>query len=132
MYPFGFGLTYSKFSYGEIAVDKTELTLEALEAGETFKVSIPVTNVGDRAAKETVQLYVADRIASMMRPRLELKGYDKREIRAGESAVVTFEVGRGELGFYLKNGNFTLERGEFEFLVGENCLTNRKIVISVI
>lgn len=132
MYPFGFGLTYSDFSYGEISVDKAELSLEALEAGETFKVSIPVTNAGTRTAKETVQLYVADRIASMMRPRLELKGYDKREIGAGECAMVTFEVGRGELGFYLKSGKFTLERGEFEFLVGENCLTNRKIIVSVV
>jgi len=132
MYPFGFGLTYSEFSYGEITADKTELTLDALEAGETFQVSIQVKNVGNFTAKETVQLYVCDKIASVMRPRRELKGYEKREIGAGETAEITFEVGREALGFYLKNGKFTLERGEFDLFVGENCLTNRKITVSVI
>ena len=68
----------------------------------------------------------------MMRPRRELKGYEKREIGAGACETVTFEVGRRELGFYLKNGKFTLERGEFELLVGENCLTDRKIIVSVV
>ncbi len=132
MYPFGYGLTYSEFSYGEISADKTELTPDALEAGEKFKVRITVKNVGAWTAKETVQLYVCDKIASVMRPLRELKGYEKREIGAGESAEFTFEVGRRELGFYLKNGKFTLERGEFDLFVGENCLTNRKITVSVV
>ena len=132
MYPFGFGLTYSEFSYGEITADKTELPLSDLEAGETFKVHVTLKNVGDCRAKETVQLYVSDRLASVMRPARELKGYKKCDLCANESTTVTFEIGRRELGFYLKNGKFTLERGEFELFVGENCLTNRKIIISVI
>ena len=131
MYPFGFGLTYGDFAYGEIKADKFEISLKELENGKKLKLNIDVTNNGEYAAKETVQLYICDKVASVMRPIKELKAYTKKEIKPCETASFDFELGYNDLGFYLKNGEYIVEKGEFDIFIGENCLTNRKITISV-
>lgn len=132
MYPFGFGLTYTEFSYGEITAEKQELSLSDIENGESFKLKVSVKNIGEFSAKETVQLYVCDKVASVMRPLKELKGYLKKQIEPGEISDFEFELGKEQLGFYLKDGSFKLEKGEFDLYIGENCLTERKITVKII
>lgn len=131
MYPFGFGLSYTEFKYSEPHVNKNEISIEDIKNGESFKVSVKVENVGNFDGKEIVQLYIHDKVAKMMRPLRELKGFSKPLIKKGESAEVEFELGFDKLGYYLENGEYTLEKGEFEVFVGENCLTNNKVLISV-
>lgn len=132
MYPFGFGLTYTDFEYSEINSEKTKISLDDLKNGDKFKLKISVKNIGEVSAKETVQLYICDKVASIMRPLKELKGYEKREIKPNKTAYFEFELGYNELGFFKKNGDYTVEKGDFDVFIGENCLTNRNIKISVI
>lgn len=130
-YPFGYGLSYTEFEYGEVSLDKTEISLEKLKAGEKFKVTLEVKNIGDMDGKEVVQLYIRDRVASQMRPIRELKGYEKPFIKAGESVTVQFELGYESLGFYLENGEYTVEMGEIEIYVGKNCLANECVKVTI-
>ncbi len=130
-YPFGFGLSYTEFEYGEIAVNTQAISLENLKNGEEFNISINVKNVGKFDGKETVQLYIRDKSASVMRPLRELKGFEKKLIKKGESETFNFKLGYDKLGFYLPDGEYTVEKGEFSIYVGENCLTENKININV-
>lgn len=130
-YPFGFGLSYTKFSYSDLKADTLEIPLESLKNGKKFGVSIAVKNIGDFDGKETVQLYIRDKIASIMRPLRELKAFEKRLIKKGESVTFSFELGYDKLGFYTPDGEYTVEKGEFEIYVGENCLTTNKITVKI-
>ncbi|MBQ7936349.1 MAG: glycoside hydrolase family 3 C-terminal domain-containing protein, partial [Clostridia bacterium] len=131
-YPFGYGLSYTKFAYGDIKVENPEITLDALKKGETFKISVEVANVGDYDGKEVVQLYIHDPVARMMRPLRELKAYKKLLIQKGEKAVVELELGYKDLGYYFGDGTYTVETGKIEVYIGENCLTDRKTEIYII
>ncbi len=130
-YPFGYGLSYTEFEYSNIKVDKDQLSAGELKAGESFTVTLDVKNVGKMDGKEVVQLYIRDRVASMMRPIRELKGYAKPFIKAGESAKVEFMLGYKELGFYLETGEYTLEKGEIEIYVGKNCLVKDCLKVQI-
>lgn len=131
-FPFGFGLSYTKFEYGEIKTDTEELLLEDLTGGKSFKITVNVTNVGEFDGKETVQLYIRDKIATVMRPLRELKGFEKRKIIKNETECFTFELGYDKLGFYTESGEYTVQKGEFEIYVGENCLTKNMITVRVV
>ncbi len=130
-YPFGYGLSYTEFSYGDIRCDKTEIALSEVLAGKTFKICVDVANIGAYDGKETVQLYIHDPVAKMMRPLRELKAFKKVMIKKGEKATVTFELGAKELGYYTPEGEFTVETGKIEVFVGENCLTERMTEIYI-
>ena len=130
-YPFGYGLSYTEFEYSDIKVDKTELSLEQLKMGEKFTITLDVKNTGKMDGKEVVQLYIRDCVASMMRPIRELKGYEKPFIKAGKTAKVQFTLGYKELGFYLPNGEYTVEKGEIEVYVGKNCLVNDYLKVKI-
>lgn len=93
MYPFGYGLSYTEFEYSEPYCEKRTLSLAELKNGQKFKVTATVKNTGDRDGAQTVQCYVYDVIASMTRPLKELKGFEKKFIRTGESASFEFEIG---------------------------------------
>ena len=108
------------------------MSLQSVLDGDKFKLSISVSNVGDFSAKETVQLYIRDKIATVMRPIRELKGFAKKEIKAGETQRFDFELGYNELGYYLPNGEYTLEKGEFDVFIGDNCLTNNKTTVEIV
>ena len=131
LYPFGYGLSYTTFLYEHLEVDMDALSLEELQNGVRFAVMVQVTNIGEYDGKETVQLYIRDKVASVMRPLRELKGYRKILIRKSETVTVHFSLGWDELGFYRENGEYTVEKGEFKIYIGENCLTENKITINV-
>lgn len=109
LYPFGHGLTYTRFRYGN---------LQIAEAGEGLEVSVTVTNTGKRAGTETVQLYLRDVAASLVRPVQELKGFRKVALEPGEGQTVGFTLPKAEMGFYDDNGDYRLEDGEFVISVG--------------
>ena len=131
-YPFGYGLSYTTFAYGTPVCDTPALSREELASGKRFRVTVDVKNTGERDGKETVQLYIHDPVAKMMRPLRELKAYAKTFIPAGKTVTVELSLGKEELGYYLPDGSYTLEAGKIELYVGENCLTTRKIEITVL
>ena len=115
LYPFGYGLSYTNFQYGELKLDKT-----SIGADETLTVSIDVTNTGDSKGKEVIQLYIRDMVGSITRPVKELKGFQKVEFEAGETKTITFKITTEDLKFYNYNLDYVLEPGEFQIMVGGN------------
>jgi len=110
LYAFGFGLSYSKFEYSDLKVHQ-------VGAGK-FEVNVQVSNVSEVDGEEVVQLYIRDRVASIVRPVKELKGFEKRMIKAGETIRVSFRLSPKELGFYDGEGKFLVEPGDFDLWVG--------------
>ncbi len=113
LFPFGFGLSYTQFEYAALHIAQPTLSLE-----ETLVVSATVTNTGERAGAEVVQLYVRDLVGSVTRPVRELKGFQKLWLQPGEARVVRFEVPVSELGFTDAAMRYTVEPGEFKVWVG--------------
>ncbi|MEL1254295.1 beta-glucosidase BglX [Flavobacterium sp. DGU38] len=112
-FPFGFGLSYTKFDYKNLKVNKT-----AFAKGESVQVSVEVTNSGNYDGKEVVQLYIHDDFASIARPVEELKGFELVNLKKGETKTVNFTLTDAELGFYDNNGNYLVEPGTFKLKVG--------------
>lgn len=131
-YPFGYGLSYTKFEYSKPSVNKSEISLKEIELGASFIVSAEIKNVGDYDGKETVQLYIRDKVASIMRPIRELKGFKKELIAKNNSITIDFQLGFEQLGFYDENGKYIVEKGDFDVFVGKNCLSENKITITII
>lgn len=116
LFPFGHGLSYTRFSYGKPLVDKSRIS-----ADETFNVQVPVKNMGSRKGEEVVQLYIHDVRASVMRPDKELKAFQKVELVPGEEKVVSFQLNRNALSFYNdKTKSWVAEPGSFEILIGSS------------
>jgi beta-glucosidase len=113
LYPFGFGLSYTTFSYGDVMVSKSEMT-----ANDELTITCNVKNTGDRAGKETVQLYLRDLVGSVTRPVKELKGFQKISLAPGESKEVTFKISAKDLSFYRFDLSWGTEPGNFEVFVG--------------
>lgn len=95
LFAFGHGLSYTRFKYGKIAADAKEMA-----AGDSLTFTVPVTNTGDVAGAEVVQLYITDNKASVMRPAKELKGFGKVYLQPGETRDVTFTIGKDDLAFF--------------------------------
>lgn len=113
-FPFGHGLSYTTFDYGETQVPKI-----FAKGDDKIEVSIPITNTGDRKGKETVQLYVRDVKSSVDRPVKELKSFKKIELNPGETKNVTFDLGRDALSYFDADSHeWVMEPGEFEILIG--------------
>lgn len=132
MYPFGFGLSYTEFFYSPIDCAVDTLSLQRLQGGEKFSFCLQVANTGAVPGKETVQLYIRDRVATLMRPIRELKGFRKLTLQPGEGQQVTFHLGYEDLGFYNAAGEYVVEPGDFEIYIGENCLTRNTITVRVV
>lgn len=114
LFPFGHGLSYTTFDYGKATIDKTEGS-----ADDVFTVSIPVTNTGDRAGREIVQLYVSDLKTTLPRPVKELKGFKKISLEPGQTETVTFEISRDDLSYFDADKHaWVVDPGKFEALVG--------------
>lgn len=131
MYPFGYGLSYTTFAYSNLKVENSEISLDEINTGAKFKISVDVTNTGDVDGKEVVQLYIHDKIASMTRPIRELKGFEKVLVKKGETVTVSFELGYNELGFYGFDSKYAVEPGKFDIYVGTNCYADMTDIINV-
>ena len=127
LYPFGFGLSYTSFSLSQAKIDCERLSLSELKDGKKLKLRAVLTNTGARKGAETVQLYVRDPIASMMRPLRELKGFEKVMLAPGESREVSLEIGYDELAFYNGKGEYVVEAGEFYAWLGTDAFTENGV-----
>lgn len=118
LYPFGYGLSYTDFEYGEIQVSS-----DSMNADGTITASIEVTNTGDVAGEEIVQLYIQDEVGSVTRPVKELKGFKKDEIAAGETKLFEFKISAETLSFYRKDNTFGTESGTFKIFIAPHSAT---------
>jgi len=117
-YPFGFGLSYTRFGYSDLRLSSERLSAARLLAGERLGVSVRVANTGHRAGAEIVQVYVRDVASSLPRPPKELKGFARLTIEPGQSGEARVELGRGAFEYYdPAHHGWVLEPGEFEILV---------------
>ena len=115
VYPFGFGLSYTSFSYSDIV-----LSSKLLKGNQTLTATVTVTNTGTTDGMEVIQLYIRDMIGSVTRPVKELKGFQKVAIKAGESKKISFPVKTDDLKFYNYDLKYDWEPGEFEIMIGGN------------
>ncbi len=115
VYPFGFGLSYTSFAYSDI-----KLSSVSLKGKQTLTASVDVTNTGKYEGKEVVQLYIRDVVGSVTRPVKELKGFQKIELKAGETKTVSFGITPEDLKFYNYDLKFDWEAGDFEIMIGSN------------
>jgi len=122
LYPFGFGLSYTTFEYGEPVLNKKEIT-----ENETLTVSIEIKNTGNYKGEEVVQLYLKDCVASVARPIKELKAFQKIVLNAGESKKVVFEISTKELSFYRADMSFGVEKGKFTIMIGTNSRDTKNV-----
>jgi len=116
LFPFGFGLSYTRFAYGPVEADKTVL----MGDDDVLTVSITVTNTGDRDGAEVVQMYLTDPVASVVRPVRMLKGFQKIRLRANERTTVSFRLTTRELEFHDSRLRPVWEAGTFVIGIGPN------------
>ncbi|MGN7358863.1 glycoside hydrolase family 3 N-terminal domain-containing protein [Paenibacillus sp. SAF-054] len=114
-YPFGYGLSYTTFSYSEFQISK-----DCITADEKAVASVNVTNTGNRDGAEVVQLYISDAVSSFSRPLMELKGFVKVELKAGETRTVQFEIGREQLQYIGRDLKTVVEPGLFRIHIGRH------------
>lgn len=115
LFPFGFGLSYTTFSYSDLKLDKQKIS-----GNGSINVSVKLTNTGKYDGTEVAQLYIRDMVGSITRPVKELKGYQKVFLKAGESKILNFTLTSNDLAFYNTNLQFKAEPGDFKVFVGTN------------
>lgn len=126
LYPFGYGLGYTTFGYGEVALSAT-----AMAADGSVTATVRVTNTGQRDGQEVVQLYIRDVVSTSTRPVKELKGFRKLALKAGETKEVAFRIDAATLGYYNHDLQYVCEPGEFEIMLGSDSrrLKKAKLVV---
>ena len=127
LYPFGYGLSYTRFQYGKIRLSSTEL-----EGHDSLVVSVTITNTGDHDGEEVVQLYTRDLVGSLTRPVKELKGFRKVRLDSGESLEVSFTLTVEDLKFVNGNLEKVAEPGEFKVFVGPDSETVNEATFTLI
>jgi beta-glucosidase len=125
VYSFGYGLSYTTFSYGDL-----KLSSNALKGNQKLTASISLTNTGRYDGKEVVQLYIRDVVGSTTRPVKELKGFQKIALKAGETKTVSFSISPDDLKFYNYDLKYDWEPGEFEIMIGTNSSDVKKVSIN--
>jgi beta-glucosidase len=115
LYPFGYGLSYTQFKFGQL-----QLSARSIPPDGQLTVSVEVENTGKRAGDEVVQLYIRDQAATVTRPVLELRGFERITLKPGEKRRVQFTLKPEHLGFYNRDLRFIVEPGEFKVFVGPN------------
>lgn len=114
LFPFGHGLSYTTFAYSNLRTDK-----DSMKDTDTMEVSVDVKNTGSVAGREVLQLYVADKESTVIRPVKELKGYEKVELAPGETKTVTFCLDKRAFAYYsVKIHDWHVETGAFEIMIG--------------
>lgn len=115
LYPFGYGLSYTTFKYGDLVLDRTSMT-----QADSIRATITVTNTGNFDGDEIVQLYICDVVGSVSRPVKELKGFSRISLKKGETKTVNFVIDADKLKFYNSTLDYVCEPGEFKVMVGPN------------
>jgi beta-glucosidase len=115
LFPFGFGLSYTKFEYSAIQLSKKEL-----KGNEKLTASVNLKNAGNFDGEEVVQLYISDPVASVTRAVKDLKGFQKVSLKAGESKTISFEITPEQLSFFNSDLKKVWEPGEFIIQIGTN------------
>lgn len=126
LYPFGYGLSYTTYQYGELKLDSKTMSPDG-----QITVTIPVTNTGNRDGIEVVQLYIRNVVGSIARPVKELKGFQRLSLKAGETATATFTIDASKLKFYNYDLKEVVEPGEFDVMVGPNSRDLKRATITV-
>ncbi len=126
LYPFGFGLSYTTFSYSKPVVDRAEMA-----ANGKATVSITVSNTGSRAGDEVVQMYIHHPTSSVVQPVIALKGFKRVHIEAGKSETITFEVGPDELSIINAQMKSVVEPGPVDVLIGANSAETSSVQVTV-
>lgn len=116
LFPFGYGLSYTTFAYSNLRLSASEITDQ-----ETLTATVTVTNTGSRAGKTVVQLYVGDKVSTVLRPVRELKGFEKVELQPGESKDVSFTLCKRAFAYWnTKLSDWHVESGEFTIEIGQS------------
>ncbi|MCK5456786.1 MAG: fibronectin type III-like domain-contianing protein, partial [Melioribacteraceae bacterium] len=116
LYHFGYGLSYTQFSYGKMQIESKKIS-----DSDSLEVSVNVTNIGRRSGDEVVQLYIHDRKSSVTRPGKQLMGFERISLNPQETKTVSFTVPAKELAFWdVKTKSFIVEPGDFEVMVGSS------------
>ncbi len=118
LYPFGYGLSYTKFEYSNL-----KLSSHKIKPDETVTVTFDVKNIGDRKGEEVAQLYVNDCYSTVVKPIKELKGFKRVELEPNETKTITMELGFKELRTLMPDYNWVVEPGDFEVMVSDNADT---------
>jgi beta-glucosidase len=114
-YAFGYGLSYTSFSYSDMKLDRT-----VLDSADSLAVTFKLTNTGKYAGEEVAQLYLRDEVASVVRPVKELKDFKKVMLQPGESKMITFIINKEKLSFYNKDLVWGTEPGTFQVMIGSS------------
>ena len=117
LWPFGYGLSYTSFAYGNLKASKTDFT-----ADDVIEVSVDVTNTGKVAGKEAVLLFSRDMVASLVPENRRLRAFRKVELKPGETKTVTFPLKASDLAFVGADGKWILEKGDFMLMAGDKTL----------
>jgi beta-glucosidase len=121
LYPFGYGLSYTKFEYGKVELSATNVNL-----GSPLTAHVQVKNTGSRAGTEVVQLYIRDVAATAgPRPVRELKGFQKIQLNPGESRDVSFNISNQELGYFDAAGHWLVEPGKFQVWISKDSASGK-------
>ncbi|UOF88708.1 glycoside hydrolase family 3 C-terminal domain-containing protein [Fodinisporobacter ferrooxydans] len=115
LYPFGFGLSYTEFSYANLRISNRQVPTQG-----TVEISLDIQNIGDRPGDEVVQLYIHDELASITRPVKQLKGFQRITLNAGETKTITFQLNVEQLGFYNEDLQYVIESGRINVLIGSS------------
>jgi beta-glucosidase len=127
LFPFGFGLSYTAFKYSNL-----RLSANTMKSTDKLQATVDVTNTGNFDGKEVVQLYIRDLVGSVTRPVKELKGFQKINLKKGETQTVTFEITAEDLKFYNSDLQFVAEPGRFQLFIGTNSDTTDKIEFDLV
>ena len=127
LFPFGYGLSYTSFKYGNPVLDKGEYT-----ENDVIRVSFELKNTGMREGTEVVQLYVQDKVGSVVRPVKELKGFQRVTLAPGETRTVTFELPVSDLAFWNIDMEYVVEKGDFNLWVAGDSASGEPVSFEVI
>jgi beta-glucosidase len=118
LYPFGYGLSYSKFEYSDL-----QLSAASFAQAGSIKVTVKIKNTGKVAGKEVVQLYIRDLIGSVTRPVRELKGFEMIDLKPNETKTVSFVIDQNTIQYYTANSKWEAEAGDFNVFIGGSSVT---------
>ncbi|HKW17891.1 MAG TPA: CIA30 family protein [Terriglobales bacterium] len=127
LFPFGYGLSYTTFKFDNLHVDPPQI-----QSSGTAKVSVDVSNTGDREGEEVAQMYVHQRIASITRPVMALKGFQRISLKPGEKRTVEFTITPDALSLLNVDMRKVVEPGAFDIMVGPSSVQTQKLTLNVV